>query len=131
MTEPARTCVQCRWPLARDGRCSRCGWQLGSPASPQGPWWVCSRCKTTAPNPMPNFCPNCGLDMRWPSDERAEAGDGAPREQAGTSEVRWLARLIILGLIVIGLLFLLNNTHEGLVIKCRILGDLGACFLSS
>ena len=92
---------------------------------------MCGRCGTTAPNPLPNFCPNCGLDMRRPVHLQAETDREAPREQGGTSEVRWLARLIILALVVIGLLFLLNNTQEGLVIKCHVLGDLGACLLSS
>jgi hypothetical protein len=42
---------------------------------------------------------------------------------------RWLARIVLLALIVIGLLYIMNNTHGGLVFKCHVLGDLGACLL--
>lgn len=100
--------------LPEGGRCLRCGWQLGTPVSPQGPWWACSRCKTTAPNPMPKFCPECGLDMRGPipkqtDTRRVQTGDlsRAPERPA--------VRPIILVLIVAAALgvVILNNSRAG------------------
>ena len=89
MTEPARTCQQCYLPLPPDGRCQRCGWQLGAPVSPQGPWWVCSRCKTTAPNPQPKFCPNCGYPLE---------GNGALAANHGPDSA--VLRTILLGIVL-------------------------------
>jgi ribosomal protein L37E len=96
---------------------------------------LCPRCGNDStpvgPNPRPLFCPNCGYPLMkatsrnngWPSPEPVRTSD--------TSDVRWLGRLFILALIVVIGLFLLNNTNEGLVIKCHVLGDMGACLLSS
>jgi hypothetical protein len=75
--------------LPPDGRCLRCGWQLGTPTSLQGPWWVCGRCKTTGPNPQPKFCPNCGNPLE---------GNGALAANHGTNGAA--LRTILLGIVL-------------------------------
>jgi hypothetical protein len=78
--------------------------------------------------------------MRWPPDEQAEVGREAPREHSGVlddlaallgSLARTVILLTVVLIVIVGGLWLLNNTHEGLVIKCHVLGDWGACLLSS
>jgi hypothetical protein len=61
----------------------------------------------------------------------SQISPSTPRGQGRTSEARWFARFVLIVLIVIFGLVLLNNTHEGLAIKCHVLGDWGACLLAS
>ena len=96
MTERTRTCQRCFIALPPEGQCMRCGWRLGTPVGPDGPWWVCHRCKTTAPNPMPLFCPNCDEPLEG---QRTAAPSSTPRRRV-PSDVGWLAALIVLALIV-------------------------------
>ncbi len=97
MNERTRTCQRCFIALPPDGQCMRCGWRLGTPVGPDGPWWVCSRCKTTAPNPQPLFCPNCDNPLEG---QRTAEPSSSLRRQRVPSDVRWLPRLIVLALIV-------------------------------
>ena len=55
----------------------------------------------------------------------------APEKQGGrgTDSAEWFARLILIVILVVGGLWLLNNTQDGLDFKCHVLGDWGACLL--
>lgn len=96
VTEPARTCQRCLWPMPRDGRCHRCSWQVGTPVGPDGPWWVCSRCKTSAPKPQPFFCPTCDNPL---GAQRSVGSSSSSRPRWVPSDMRWLARIVVLALI--------------------------------
>jgi hypothetical protein len=49
--------------------------------------------------------------------------------QATLHPIRVLIRVFALAVIIVVDLFLLNNTSVGLSIKCRVLGDSGACLV--
>lgn len=130
-------CPRCRniLPVGAGG-CFRCSWKKDDAVNPTETWWYpCPRCHGTGPGERPKFCPHCGWEVGRPhtvdayhlsdSDERPE------RRRGEIGEGRLIAQVIMLIVIVVGLLYLLNNTHEGLIIKCHVFGDWGACLLSS
>ena len=128
-------CPRCRniLPVGADA-CFRCGWKQGDPVNPAETWWYpCPRCHGTGPGERPRFCPHCGWEVGRPHPVdlyyRSESDELRRRERDEIGEGRIVARVIMLVLIVVGLLFLLNNTAAGLQIKCHVLGDLGACIL--
>jgi hypothetical protein len=108
--------------------CPNCGSSLAKPERVMPN--LCPQCGTdTTPlgaNPHPKFCPTCGYPLgTWIS----QISPSIPRGRGGSDGAAWLTRIALLALVVIGLLFLLNNTNVGLVIKCHVLGDWGACLL--
>jgi hypothetical protein len=110
--------------------CPNRGWSLAKP-EPVSPY-LCPRCGTdvmpVGPNPMPNFCATCGFGLG-----SLQSGGNQPqaRGRGGSGGAAWFARIALLLILVIGALWYLNNTHEGLAIKCHVFGDWGACLLAS
>jgi hypothetical protein len=83
------------------------------------------------------FCANCGIAGSAGAKYCASCGNAF--ESAGTPTPRKgkqrrsspIAVIALTLLVIVGGLYLLNNTVMGLSIRCHVLGDYGACLLES
>lgn len=89
----------------------------------------CGNCRATRAEGA-KFCPSCGeaYDAASLPSPAAPTIPSAHRKERKSSPV---AVTLLLVLVVIGGLYLLNNTMAGISIKCHLLGDYGACLIES
>lgn len=83
----------------------------------------CPQCGT-AVGAGGRFCASCGASL-----EGGTSGGPAPTQKPGS--LRVVFRVVAIIAIVLASLYLLNNTTFGLGLKCRVLGDVGACLMVS